>query len=342
MSDLNFDQASIFNVKYTQRLLFPHCFSDEILLITFRYVLVFPGKVQIMHDIDDSSVSNVSNHLGRCKTGQHTFYQTLSGHLTHSKRTHWRCKDFYSNESYDLVPKPSVNGLLQVNKRINRIATEIFFSENKFVFDDLTDAFSKAMSIGKVRARHIRDISFKFTSSGASRKYYHLIRVLPNLTNLSLYLNIREKAIQKNKDRNLKTCRGMKEMVHALSGLKEVNLTGTDWIEADPDTPGSKSRHVGVNHSNAAGPWIREKLMRPKEKFKPAKKATSIRPGDLRYPPVRTSSIIQGRKAKLIICRPVSSASMLLSQEDKAGLSSKYNILWILRSEVRESLGSGH
>ena len=289
------DQISMSNVKPSQRLLFPDSFPEEILVMIFRLILILPRKIRLVNDADDSAVSNVFIHLNTCVVGSHTCQEDHDGRLHHF------CHDIYSNRFHELHPNISVTSLLLVNQRINLIATEIFFAENRFVFLDLDDVCNICTKIGNTRANYIQNISFRYTSHKANEKIYWLVRLLPNLTHLSLNLDIQSKYIHKNKAGNLTTCKGMREMTHALSGLKGVNLRGVDYVLEDPNDPTSPKVLVNVNHRRAAGPWIREQLMRPKPKVMPAKIARNKLPSYPKNPSVCASINIQAREPQLTI-----------------------------------------
>lgn len=199
--------------------------------------------------VQQKDLSYYSHHRAICKVNRHS----------HRWSRKLECTDPFSGVTKVVRAPRSKLELLRVSQSIHNEALGEFCAKNIFQFRSLAEMNAFAVACPR-RVRLFKQVMLTFesppprTSSWSTR-----LQNFQALENLQLLIDHQDSTVVLNQAKNLETARGMASFMHALRGIKKLEIVGKDqiMINGTLDT-------VDVNHPDAFGPKLRRMFMRPR------------------------------------------------------------------------------
>ena len=224
----------------------------------YRYVLHFPDPIVLVKALD---ITSYHKHLRQCPLNTHAFEE--EGLSSYNEIC---CIDRFTGVSR-MIPLPdSVLSILVVSRQIYQEALAEFYTGNHFVFNCERRRFRYIGRRATMLAMHeilahigersqlIGEMSFEFASSYAS-SVFKLLKKNTRLTKLHLVMEIDAPGSGR---RGFLTEPGVRDML-GIRGLEVLDIKGHDRIGDSP------RQLVDIDHPQAIGPIMREKMMMPRE-----------------------------------------------------------------------------
>ena len=226
----------------------------------YFFALVKPHPIK---PILGDRISTIVNHESNCSLGRHSGPQLKIPLINGSQHrivsgTTMDCKHPFEGTREIRLPS-SVLALLLVSRTILKEAVHFFYQYNHFTFSRVDDLNLFLDGIGR-RRHHLKELSFKFTSTDATATFNKLQKC-EQLTHLHIQLvwNAEHVRLDNKKGRNLQSAIGMAAL-RKLRGLQVVELVGTDVVY---DMHGHRTE-LDILDSDAVGPHLMFELTMPR------------------------------------------------------------------------------